>query len=185
MARLPRPNPSVEVRCRVVLRQLGEFFIDDVIRANRFVPRVVPSRNLGRLLDEQLAALAALLKCEVKDLWLDHDPALENREKLVEMPNGHRRRTVVVPKDAKVLRYFPDANDPEHLFYRPQGTQFAGSHDVKTRIRGDRGQLSDNALAKKERRRLRKLDPNRRHVKIPQRKKPWPKGRKIQNRRKR
>jgi hypothetical protein len=42
-------------------------------------------------------------------------------------------------------------------------------------LTGDRGQLSDNALAKKERRRLQKLDPKRRVAKIAQRKNPWPK----------
>ena len=165
MSRLPRPNPTVEVRCRVVLRQLGGVFVDDVIKANRFVPRVTPSRSLSKLLHTKLTALAGLLKCEVSDLRLDHTWALENRPKRF--------------KNGVHVDYYPPANDPEWLAYRPQGTQFAGSHDVKTRVRGDNGQLSDNALAKKERRRLKKLDPHRRKAKIAQRKNPWPKNRRF------
>ena len=139
------------------------------------IDAAVKERTLGKSLDVALESLAGLLGCVVSDLQLDHDPALENREKLVEMRLGTRGRVIVVPNGAKVLRYFTDAIDPEYLFYRPHATELAGSHDVKTRVRGDNGQLSDNALAKKERRRLRKLDPKRRRAKIAQRKKPWPK----------
>lgn len=143
-----------------MLRQLGELFIDDVICANRYAPRDHRRRSLGKLLSEKLVVLADLLKCEVSDLRLDHTWALENRPKVF--------------KNGIHVDYDPPANDPEWLSYRPHGTQFVGSHDVKTRIRGDRGQLSDNALAKKERRRLRKLDPKRRRVKIANRINPWP-----------
>ena len=127
------------------MRQLGgmPFFVKSSVDA------AVKERTLGKSLDIALTSLASLLGCQVSDLQLDHDPALENREKLVEMPDGYRRRTVVVPKGAKVLRYFPDANDQEHLFYRPHAATFAGSHKVKTNVRGDRGQHSDRALAAK------------------------------------
>lgn len=178
MPRLPRPPIPVAVKCRVVLRQLGEMFIDDVIRANRFVPRVVPSRSLGALLHDRLPKLAELLGCTVKDLRLDHNPALENRMKLLETGQW----VMVVPKGGKVVRYDPPANDPDSFLYRPHGAEFDGSHDVKTRIRGDHGQFSDNTLAKRERRRerkkakkpLRRLDRTKPHGKIPRRKNPWP-----------
>ncbi len=194
MSRLPRPNPTVEVRCRVVLRQLGEMFIDDIIKANRYVPRDHRKRSLGKLLQEKLVTLAELLKCEVSDLRLDHTWALENRPKVF--------------KKGVHVDYKPAANDPEWLGYRPHGTQFAGSHDVKTRIRGDHGQLSDNAIAKKNRRieRKRALEkaggkpqnafkaisgPRRNFISstnksAPKRKwasRPFPKGRKFNNRR--
>jgi hypothetical protein len=146
MARLPRPNPPVEVRCRVVLRQLGEMFIDDVLNSWRYGPidsLGYRGQGFGNLLKSRLEQLADLFKCEVSDLRLDHTWALENRAKLF--------------KKGVHVDYYPSANDPEWLGYRPHGTQFAGSHDVKTRIRGDNGQLSDNALAKKERKRLRKM----------------------------
>ena len=171
MSRLPRPIPPIAVKLRVVLRQLGTFpeLIDTLVEG------ATKGRQLGDEVAANLFVLACTLACPVNSLQLDHDPALENREKLVELPNGRRKRVVVVPDGAIVLRYYPDANDPEHLFYRPHGAEFAGSHDVKTRVRGDHGQLSDNALAKKERRRLRKLDPRRRRAKIANRKRPWPK----------
>lgn len=180
MTKLVRPNPSVEVRCRVALRQLGEMFPDAVIDANRAHPKDAYLKNvapnvvrlsLGRLLVTLKARLAELLGCSVSDLRLDHDPALENREKRFNRAGVH-------------VDYVPPANDKDFLRYRPHATTFAGSHDVKTRIRGDHGQLSDNSLAKKERKRRRKLDPSRRVKKIQQRKNPWPKGRKLRSRRK-
>ncbi len=141
MPRLVRPNPPLEVRCRVALRQLGEMFPEAVLDAWRHDMTVAPryrKPGLGKLLASLLDRLARLLGCDVADLRLDHDPALENRKKVF--------------KKGVHVDYEPPANDPEHLRYRPHGTQFDGSHDVKTRIRGDHGQLSDNALAKKNRR---------------------------------
>jgi len=171
MARLPRPNVPLDIKLRVVLKQLGTFpeTIDTLVEG------ATKGRRLGIEVEANLFVLACTLGCPVDSLQLDHDEALENREKLVELPNGRRKRTVVVPDGAIVLRYYPDANDPAHLFYRPHGAEYVGSHDVKTRVRGDHGQLSDNMLAKKERRRQRKLDPKRRRAKIPNRKRPWAK----------
>lgn len=139
MPRLLRPPISVETQCRVVLRQLGEMFIDGVIVANRFVPRDHRKRSLGRLLSEKLAVLAELLKCEVSDLRLDHDPALGHRKKVFDRHGQH-------------VEYDPAGSDPNFLLYRPHGAQFDGSHDVKTRVRGEHGQLSDIALVKRNRR---------------------------------
>lgn len=108
-----------------------------MITENRFTPRDHRNLSLGRLLREKMATLAVLLKCEVSDLRLDHTLALENRPKVF--------------KDGVHVDYDPRANDPEWLGYRPHGAQFDGSHDVKTRVRGDNGQLSDNMIAKKNR----------------------------------
>jgi hypothetical protein len=146
MARLFRPTIPVAVKYQVVLRQLGEFFIEDVLMAHRFIPRDHRNRSHGRLLSEKLAALAELLKCNISELRLDHDPPLGARQR-----KGEGKRTV----------YKPDANDPEYLRYRPHGAQHAGSHDVKTRIRGDHGQYSDVALIKRERRRNKKVKKKR------------------------
>lgn len=148
MPRLLRPAIPVEVKCRVVLRQLGEMWIDDVIRSNRFVLRDHRKRSLGRLLSEKLTALAELLRCEVKDLRLDHHPALATRKKVF-------RKGVHVD-------YVPKANDPEHLIYRE-----AHAHHIKTNVRGDGAQHSDRVLIRKERRRLKKekgAQPLKRHV---------------------
>lgn len=135
MPRLFRPSIPLRVKYIVAMRQLGEMFPYDVLAANR--------RGLSGLLADRLGELASLLGCEVGDLRLDHDPALGLRDRA-----GDGRATV----------YRPDANDPEFLAYRPHGAQFAGSHDVKTRIRGDRGQFSDVTLIKRERRRQKKAD---------------------------
>lgn len=187
MARLPRPPISIEAKCRVVLRQLGEMWPDDVIRANRFVPRVTSPRSLGRLHADLMMRLASLLKCEISDLQLDHDPALENREKFIKVPGrAVNIWAVVVPKGGVVLGYRPEASDPEHLIYRPKQPEAEGSHKIKTYVRGDRGQLSDAALARKEKRRVKRLDkgkspgrtraiPRRVNYRWPSRK--FPKGR--------
>lgn len=142
MPRLIRPPISVEVKCRVVLRQLGEMFIDEVIAFNR--------RKLGALLAGKLDALASLLNCERAELRCDHDPALGARQKVF-------RHGVHVD-------YVPAGSDPAHLYYRPHGPRFAGSHLIKTNIRGDHGQHPDRVLIKKNRRLERRLaeEPRRR-----------------------
>lgn len=148
MARLYRPHIPTEVKLKVVLRQIGEIFPDQVpAEAKRH-------RMMGRQLAGLLKMLAETLNCEVSDLRLDHDPALGAREKVpVKRPRKDHRW---FNSFGVAIRYEPDANNPEHLFYRPHGAQFAGSHDVKTRIRGDHGQYSDIQLIKRERRRQKK-----------------------------
>jgi len=64
----------------------------------------------------------------------DHDPALVNRE-----------------FDEDTGKYTPDANDPDYLVWRTKS-----EHDIKTRVRGDHGQHSDFALARKRKRKERK-----------------------------
>jgi hypothetical protein len=140
MARLYRPHIPALVKLRVILRQLGEMFPDDVISTAR------KNRAVQRQLAGCLEIYAANLGCTVADLRLDHDP-----------PLGVRKQKI---KNQR-FSYVPDANDPEYLFYRPHGTQFAGSHDVKTRIRGDHGQFSDIVLIKRARRRERGPKPKR------------------------
>jgi hypothetical protein len=159
MARLYRPAVPVEVECRVLLRQLGEMWPDKVIKERRWRPGdsdlkglgVFIPRGLGALRDELKERLAELLNCKIEELRLDHDPPLGARPK-----TGEGKRT----------RYTPDANDCEYLFFRPHGTQHANSHDTKTRIRGDRGQYSDIALIKRERRRQRREKPTAHDKKV-------------------
>lgn len=151
MGRLLRPSIPLALELRVLCRQLGEMFADDVVAI------ATEARSLGTVVVDRKERLAALLGCKVEDLRLDHDPALVNREKIM-LLDGAEFRGVVRPKGAKVLRYFPDANDPEYLAFRPHQADAAGSHDVKTRIRGDRGQLSDLALARKAKRAAKKAE---------------------------
>ena len=154
MSRLYRPSVPVEVKCRVALRQLGELWPDDVINANR--PNPSTRRSLGGLLEKLLPRLAELLGCDRADLRLDHDPPLAARP---QERRGLGRKTY----------YVPDANDPEHLFYRPHGPEFTGSHLIKTNVRGDHGQYPDRVLIKRERRRKDKRK-RRPKTKIKQRK---------------
>jgi hypothetical protein len=138
MARLYRPHIPLSVRVDVASRQLRQFgeLLEPVGKA-----------TLRDTLDCSLSLLAGHLGCAVADLRLDHDPPLGARPKIVD-PDG-------------TMIYSPDANDPLYLAYRPHGTEFAGSHDVKTRIRGDHGQFSDIALIKRQRRRERGPKPKR------------------------
>jgi hypothetical protein len=150
MPRLYRPTIPVEVKCRVVLRQLGELWPDQVIDANRPKPYAsylakagCPQGNsLGRLLDRLLDKLAELLGCNVSDLRLDHDPPLGARPQF----------RVGLSK----TRYEPPANSVQHLIYRTKE-----DHRTKTLIRGEHGQYRDLALIKRARRRAKKASASR------------------------
>lgn len=132
-------------------------FIDSVIELHRRDPKQhgIPEharRNHAKLLTSLLDRLAELLNCPIEQLRLDHDPALENRTK------RKAHRWIKGTGYREIIEYDPPANDPDFLCYRPHGAEYEGSHDIKTRIRGDRGQFADNVLAKRERRRLKKLE---------------------------
>ena len=136
MSRLTRPSQPLTLLLMVALRDLGEMPPEQVIA---HVGQAKRERRLRQELDAAEAKLAAKFGCQVAELRRDHDPALALRRKIVNAAGD-------------VLRYVPDANDPNHLFYRPHGAQYDGSHDVKTRIRGEHGQHSDRVLIKKNRR---------------------------------
>lgn len=141
MSRLPRPRIPLETRCLAAMRQ-QEWPPELIALATGTVKTAKRERSLGKLLALWLGKIAEQHGCEVSDLHLDHDPALENRKK-VYRAGAH-------------VDYSPRANDPEHLFYRPYGPQFDRSHKIKTLVRGDHGQHSDAALARKNKRIARK-----------------------------
>jgi hypothetical protein len=148
---LYRPHVPLTVRCVVAERQVREVFKTELTAlAIEDAKTIYPSK--ARLLDWLLGLVAKRFGCEPADLRLDHDPALALRPM--------ERRGL-----SRKVFYVPDANDPEHLFYRPHGAQFDGSHDVKTRIRGDHGQYSDVALIKRERRRQRREEASAKNLK--------------------
>jgi hypothetical protein len=136
MPRLYRPHVPVEVRCRVLMRQIGTMFPDDLIAAYRpdFTVAPVHRRTYGKLFRMLIEHLAETLNCKVADLRLDHDPALAARPR-VALRNGR-------------MAYNPDANDPEHLIYREKH-----DHHIKTNVRGDGAQYPDRVLIKRERKR--------------------------------
>lgn len=165
MARLYRPHIPLSVRLDVVHRQLQRMGKQTVV----FEQETKASQLAGLL-----KFLAYQLGCDPKDLRLDHDPALCNRQR-----RGEGRKT----------RYTPDANDPEHLIYRTHA-----AHDIKTRIRGDGAQHSDLALRRIAKRRERKAGrgklstnrlakPAKRRNKTAWPKRPMPKGRGFPKRR--
>jgi hypothetical protein len=147
MTRLHRPHVPLSIQCDVVMRQCYLTPTHRTENLRRF------KGNYSVLKQTLLIAFAASIKCSHHDLQLDHDP-----------PLGARRQ---IWKSGKFVRYEPDANDPQHLFWRDKE-----SHRVKTRVRGEHGQYSDLALIKRERRRSR---PKKKGQKFHSAKRAWPK----------
>jgi hypothetical protein len=139
MGRLFRPYIPLSVRCAVAERQMEKAV--GCLPTNEFgvIFRDDPKSKLKPRLDAALFHLAKIFGCEVDELRLDHDPPLGARPK--------ERRGL-----GKKTYYIPDANDPNHLSYRPHGPEHGGSHLVKTNIRGEHGQHPDRVLIKKQRR---------------------------------
>jgi hypothetical protein len=148
--KLYRPHIPLSVRVKVAERQFMQLCPD---KAGYLVGK---PRSSGNRLKALLPLLATAFGCEVSELRLDHEPALALRTVVSRRPYLRGETWV----------YDPDANDPEHLSYRPHGAQHAGSHHVKTFVRGDGAQFSDIALIKRQRRRER---PAKRKAKIPSR----------------
>lgn len=140
MARLYRPHVPLAVRIQVAERQAKA---KPSVRWGFYLTVEWGPQQQARRLAMLLRVLTEQFGCEVTDLRLDHDPPLAARPR-------HRRG--LGPK----TYYTPDANDPDHLAYRPHGPQFARSHLVKTNVRGDHGQFPDRVLIKRERRRREK-----------------------------
>lgn len=139
------------------------------------------NRTARRALASLLGEIAVKIGCEPSELCCDHEPALRVRD------YNPRIKDVAA-------RFTPNANDPDYLHWRPQGSTYEGSHHIKTNVRGEHGQYSDVVLIKRERRREeRKRKPRpkkRRQAKskwpsrsIPAKVDPWPKGRDTRNRR--
>lgn len=152
MPKLPRTAIPVEVKCRVALRQLGYpiDLIDAAIRINK--------RSIGKFLAGLLPNLALALHCEVKELRLDHNPALGLREKIRN-------------EAGDIIGYIPHEHSVDDLLYRSQH-----AHHIKTNVAGDGAQFSDTVLMKRERRRQRRQKPER------HKRKAWPQGAKIRSR---
>lgn len=172
MTRLYRPYIPLSVRVAVAERQLRER-----VPAGKFRYMFPGKSTYGNKLLALLPLLAKAFRCKLKDLRLDHDPPLGARPRI---RRGLGRKTY----------YIPDANDPEHLNYRPHGPQFDGSHLIKTNVRGEHGQHPDRVLIKKARRlenpgrakKKARISTLRKTAK-PAPKRPWPK-RKFEQRRK-
>ena len=122
--KLPRPYIPLSVRLAVVTRQCLEAGIG-----------VAPtSAKKAELINVCLRRLF-----HGAPVQLDHDPPLMLR---------------MIRKNAKgeVIRYFPDANEPDFLIYRK-----TDDHKIKTLVKGDGAQRSDFA----QRRYLKRVAKNR------------------------
>jgi hypothetical protein len=127
------------------MRQLHYEWADERLEQDRRWRRFAGG-GFASTLHVMLHHLARESGCEVKDLQLDHDPALVLR------PQFRTRLGKV--------RYEPDANDPAYLFYRVKDSHKQKTHGLR---RPDSPEFSDRVLAKRQRRRER-----------PKRKKLWP-----------
>lgn len=135
--RLPRPHISIEIRCIVALRQLGENSPTVVVNDRR--------RSLGglsRYLTELLETLATSFGCQVRELRLDHRPALALRQKVF--------------RDGIHVDYVPSCDSPDDLIYLSHS-----DHLIKTNGRGEHGQHPDRVLIKKHKRLERGPRPKR------------------------
>lgn len=157
MPKLYRPHIPLSVRCQVAERQLRE-------RTAYYGYAVAGAKTAGNRLRTMLHLLAHTFGCDPSELRLDHHPPLGARAKSKWSTTGK-------------THYIPEANDPNFLNYRPHGAQHAGSHLIKTNVRGDHGQHPDRVLIKKARRAesAKSGKPPKRKIKIPSAKKPWPK----------
>lgn len=141
MPRLLRPTIDLATKLRVLLRQLGDAFPDDLIAIAQ------EQRCLGTLVAEKQERLATLLGCEASDLDYDHDPPLAARVKVYKM-GVH-------------VDYRPRATDPEHIVARVRV-----DHRIKTNVRGQHGQHPDRVLIKKARR-IERLEQEARGLRKP------------------
>jgi hypothetical protein len=132
--KLPRPYIPISVRLFVAERQFLECGITDLhsLYSWRYYWR--PVKGNTEKLEALLTALFGKAKVE-----LHHRPALLNRER------------------TKKGGYIPDANDPDYLVYLP-----VDDHDIETRVRGQHGQHSDLGLARKNKRKAKKLKAKKR-----------------------
>lgn len=163
LVRRPRPYIPLSVRVQVAERQVSSL-MPCIIPAGwwgSYTYEVLSfSQRLSMLLEKLSEALGDVLQ-------LDHDPALILRKFHVD-----RRKP-------PAAWFTPNANDPDHLIYRPirehlQKTTGRKSDAAKTvTTRG-----SDQWLKSKFNRLEGKTKP-RRKQKIPARANPWPKGRKL------
>jgi hypothetical protein len=162
--RLPRPYIPIGICVSVAARQCLLLPSKPSRQAASIILRseLPASEKLKRLL---------LILFGDETAHLDHDPALQNREKIYRTDYDGRGGVLV----RTIIGYRPDANDPEFLRYRDKQ-----EHKIKTLVRGDGAQYSDAALARKNKRIAKSRDARREEYvwprrKIQNRKTAWPK----------
>lgn len=112
----------------------------------------IPLSVRERVIDEQMA------EAKLQPTWAARTAksiSKRVRFKLEEFfgnrPVELHHRPALVNRQRDGDDYIPRANDPDYLIYLP-----ADDHDIETRVRGQHGQYSDLAMARKRKRRERK-----------------------------
>jgi hypothetical protein len=162
-----RPYIPLGVRVQVAERQIVALLYAGITiewwdAYNMATSKATAGLKLEILLEKLSEALGGVLQ-------LDHDPALILRQYKVD-----RRKP-------PAAWYTPNANDPDHLIYRPlreHGEKTFGRKADAEKTVTTKG--SDIWLKSK----FKRLEqPNKkRRAKIPAKARPWPKGRKLQGR---
>ena len=142
--KLPRPYVPLRVRRLVAERQYQRRFGNLKtalklyarlgIKSDRDILEVLLNELFGRMPPGRI--IVKPMEGRPK-LELHHRPALCNRIKVKLNIHG----------SVCDYGYTPDANDPDYLVYLP-----ADEHDVETRVRGQHGDYSDLAKARKRKR---------------------------------
>ena len=162
-----RPYIPLEVRVQVAERQLRS--VDNGDQCTDIWWAL--NRTDGLTLRDKLEVMLKALSEALGDvLQLDHDPALILRQYKVD-----RRKP-------PAAWYTPNANDPDHLIYRPLRDHGEKTFGRKADAEKTVTTKGSDIWLKSKFKRLEQPSKKRR-AKIPARAKPWPKGRKLQGRR--
>ena len=173
--------------------------------ARKYIPLAVRVQVAARQLRERSGALdrsilyglGLLFDCDAGDPTLSSRGMLRNLLFALFGPEKselhHRPSLVNRPWNKRKQDYDPPANSPEHLVYLPKD-----NHRIETLVRGERGQLSDAGLRRKNKRmaknrekrsatRIKRGGHSYRKIKVlPKRQwtsRPFLKGRKLRSRR--
>ena len=161
-----RPYIPLEVRVQVAERQLRSVDNGD----QRTDIWWALNRTDGLTLRDKLEVMLKALSEALGDvLQLDHDPALILRQYKVD-----RRKP-------PAAWYTPNANDPDHLIYRPLRDHGEKTFGRKADAEKTVTTKGSDIWLKSKFKRLEQPSKKRR-AKIPARAKPWPKGRKLRGR---
>lgn len=143
MAKRERPaHVPIGIQLAVAERQIGN-------QENALAPYIGSVTRWRQEHGREMSASRAL-NIALRLLFGDATVNLDHTWALIDRPYNPRIKNVAA-------RYTPHANDPDYMEWRPKARDAERSHDIKTFVRGDNGQLSDIGLRNKQRR----MDRNR------------------------
>jgi hypothetical protein len=164
-----RPYIPLDVRVQVAERQATSMLYSKISLGTWYAYTVIVDDGASH--SYRLKYLVEMLSEALGDvLQLDHDPALILRQYKVD-----RRKP-------PATWYTPNANDPAHLIYRPLRDHGEKTFGRKADAEKTVTTKGSDIWLKSKFSRLEGRTKKRPRAKIPQRKNPWPKGRKLQGR---